>query len=471
MRARRIAIIGGGISGLAAAYYLQRETAREGLDAKITLLEHSDRLGGVIRTERTGDFLLEAGPEAFFASKPAALDLVRELGFADRLIGSNDQLRQTFVVHAGKLHPLPDGLVMVAPARIAPICATSLMSARGKIRTLIEPFISRSKGDPSVRAFLERRLGREFTANIADPLVSAIFGADTSRLSASSALPGLFQAEQAHGSLWRGIRKTSVGKNGTSGSCFVAPQDGMAQLVQWISSSIPAVSIQRHVGSTKIHRRRDFYTIKTDVWEEAFDAVVVATPATVTSELVRGLSEVSARLLASIQYSSTSLVFLAYKRSEFSHPLNGFGFVMPENESMSLDACTWVSSKFKDRCPSDHVLLRCAIHDGRRSRKIGSDDALVQTAHEEVARILRISCHPALSRVFHARRSMPQMNVGHAAKLCGIRDLLSRCPGLFLTGAFQGGVGIPDCVAGAQQAANSAQHYLQASAARSGQHG
>jgi len=465
MSARRIAIIGGGISGLAAAYFLQRETAREGLEAKITLLERSGRLGGVIRTEQTGDFLLEAGPEAFFAAKPAALDLVTELGFANRLVGSNDQLRRTFVVHAGKLHPLPDGLALVAPVRIAPICTTSLISTRGKIRTLMEPLIPRSSGDPSVRAFLERRLGREFTANIADPLVSAIFGADTSRLSASSALPGLFRAEQAYGSLWRGIRKTSIGKNGTNGPCFVAPENGMAQMVQWILSAISSVNIQLHIGSTKIQRRRQSYVIKTDAWEESFDAVVVATPANVTSKLVSGFSGRAAQALASIEYSTTSLIFLAYKRSEFSHPLNGFGFVMPEQESMSLDACTWVSSKFKSRCPPDHVLLRCAIHDGRRSRMPGSDDALIQTAHAEIARILGVSCHPALSRVFHARGSMPQMNVGHAVKLREIRDLLSRCPGFFLAGAFQGGVGIPDCIAGAQKAANSALQYLQATAA------
>lgn len=461
----RVGIIGAGISGLSTAYFLQKASSLRGLEINLDIFESSDHIGGVIRTEKFGDFLLEVGPEAFVSAKPVALELIEELGLSHDVIGSNDRLRQTYVVDNGKLHPLAEGMVFLAPMSFRSLCSSSLISTGGKLRTLYEPFVKSATGDPSVRSFLERRLGSELTAKIAEPLVSAICGGDIGQLSAVSALPEVYQVEQKFGSLWKGLRAVAKSRPHSTWPFFLTPRDGMSQLVDRLVSRLGDTSIHRGIRNIRVSFASNAYRLQSTNFEWTFDVLILCTPAFASAEIIAPVSPEAAHVLNQIPYTATAIVYLAYRRPEFSHPLNGFGFVVPEKEAAVLDACTWVSSKFRGRCPEDSVLLRCAVHDGRRLRSPASDEEISEKTQHELRRILGISCAPVFFRVFHNKKAMPQLNIGHAGKLERIESALAQHPGLFLSGAFHGGIGIPDCVRDAHQTAKAAVEFLQSSQA------
>ncbi len=459
---KRVAIIGAGISGLSAAYYLARESEERGSDIEIHLIERSERLGGVIRTERSDGFLFEWGPENFVPFKPEAVRLVKEVGLGHELIGSNDAIRQTYVIHEGKLHSLPDGMAFLAPVRLRPFWATPLLSTRGKLRAMLEPFIPRSRGDLTVRAFLERRLGQELTERVAEPLVSAIYGGDIDKLSIASALSDTYRTEQKHGSLWNGLRK-SHRSGGSKLPFFMTLRSGMETLVEGLIDALrDRVVIQTGAEGLQVERQDEGFLVKNGRTDRLYESVVSCVPASAAADLLRPISPISASELAEIRYTSTSLIYLGYKRSEFSHPLRGFGFVTPESESAVLDACTWVSTKFEARSPDDAVLLRCAVHDGRRPRTFSSDAEVAEQAHNEVRRLLSVSCQPIFFRVAHLGKSMPQMTLGHSRRLRAISQEVEKHPGLFVTGPFFHGVGIPDCIRSARQTVTQVLEFLTA---------
>ncbi len=456
---RKIAVIGAGISGLATAYYLENEAVLKGLDLDIRLLEKADRVGGVIRTEKREGLVLEWGPENFVPFKPEVARLARELGMGDDLLGSNDDRRQTYVIHDGRIEPLPDGMAFLAPVKVRPFFASSLLTPSGKIRAMLEPLIPRSRGDLSVRHFLNRRLGVQLTDRVAEPLVSAIYGGDIDQLSIASALPDTYRVEQKYGSLWSGMRKASRnGQAAGSGKLpfFMTLRGGMTTLVEAIQRSFKKTTTETTCGEVSLNRQDGGYVVRTGRSEGLYDAVVVCTPASSTARILSHVASEASAALGSILYTSTSLVYMAFRRREFSHPLNGFGFVTPEGESAVLDACTWVSTKFDDRCPPDSVLLRCAIHDGRRERQFGSEAETIDAVLGELRRLMGINAVPYYAKVFHVGKSMPQMVVGHARKLKAIQESIGRNPGLYVIGPFSGGVGVPDCIRTARQAVSAA---------------
>lgn len=460
----KLAVIGGGISGLTAAYRLKERTLSAGPDLEVHLFERSDRLGGVIQTETGGDLLLERGAEAFLSAKSAARELVEKLGLQEELVGSREENRKTYVLHQGRLHPTPDGLAFLAPVRFRSFWSNSLISTRGKLRALLEPVVPRTRGEPTARAFLERRLGREMTEKLGEPLVSAIYGGDVDRLSAVSALSGLFDLEQRHGSLWKGLRAAAAGA--PSGlPLFCTFRSGMGRLIARLAEELqefPGVRLHLGVQDLRLIPAAPGYRLRAPGIDEHYRGLVLATPAPACADLLDGVSPEAAGLLRQIPYTSTTLVYLAYRRREFSHPLNGYGFVVPKAEAEVLDACTWASSKFPGRCPEDRVLLRCALHDGRRVRAEASPEELVERVHRELARILEIQAVPVFSRVWELGPAMPQMTPGHSRRLQEIQSASNRHPGLFLTGAFTGGVGIPDCIDGAGRTAAQVLAWLEA---------
>lgn len=458
-RTVRVGIVGGGISGLGVSYFLNREASARGLELELNLIERSDHLGGVIRTERIEDYVLEAGPESFVTAKPGALELVDELGLSPWLAGSNDKHRTVFVVHNRKLVPLPSGMAFLAPVRWRPFWASELLGATGKLRAMFEPFVRPSDTDLSIQAFLQRRLGSQLTERVAEPLVSAIFGGDIARLSASSCLGEFRALEQKFGSLWKGLRARN-GQDGSAGPAFMTFRHGMSQLTDRLAKRSGG-SVYRNVEQGRVHLRSDHYVLQGSGFQGDFDVLVVCTPAAEAAALLESADAQIAGLLRQIAYTSTTLVYLAYKRSEFSHSLNGFGFVLPRREAAVFDACTWVSSKFDGRCPPETVLLRCAIHDGRRVRSAMSDQETVENVHQEVRQLLGISCAPVFCRVFHALGAMPQMTVGHDQRIRQIEETLGRYPGLFLSSAFSGGVGIPGCIQTARKTAASVLRFLE----------
>ena len=459
-QAAKIGIIGAGISGLATAYYLLQESLQQNLEIEVTILERSDRLGGVIWSEKTEGFLLEGGPQNFVAFKPQTLELIKELGLGDKVMGSNDQLRQTFVLQDSRLQPLPQGMEFLSPVRIRPFWSSTLISTPGKLRAFLEPLIRPSSGDMSVDSFLTRRLGHELTQKVAEPLVSAIYGGDIRELSIVSALPRVYQIEQKFGSLWKGMRQASRRRSTPSQPSFLTLRPGMSCLINGLTDRLSQISIHRNLAGIQVQWDSTCYRVESAPFEEAFDSLILSTPAAAAAEIIDPLSSEAARVLRQIPYFSTVIVYLAYQRGEFAHPLNGHGFVVPRKEATAIDACTWVSSKFEGRCPPDTVLLRCSIQDGRQKRDEVSDQEAVQQAHNELQRVLGISCQPIFTRVLRARKALPQLTLGHAQRIDQIDQALSRHPGLFLTGAYFGGVGIPDCIETARRTARQAIDFV-----------
>ena len=451
--AGRIAIIGAGISGLTTAYYLQKARQDLGLNLDLTLLERNQHLGGVIQTERVSDFLLESGPEGWASYKRAASNLIRELGLTDQLLGSNDEQRRTFIARSGGLEALPEGMTLLAPVEPMEFWRTARISRRGKLRAFMEPFVPRSTGDLSTREFFTRRLGAEFADELVEPFIAAIFGADFNRLSTASVLPELYRSEQRAGSLWKGLRP--LAKMSLSTSVLFTLRDGMSYLTQTLEKKLSQIRVVRNVSDLKLQRSGDSLVVKGREFEAAYDQIIFSTPAHATARIAQEVCPDLVPSLTDIPYSSSTLVYLAYKKDEFSHPRNGFGFIVPESEADVLDACTWVDRKFDGRCPPEFVLLRCAIHDGRRKRPNLSDEDLGEHVHQEITRFMGLNCTPVFQRVIRVGQAIPQLLVGHVERIDRIRSALARTPRIHLAASFYSGVGVPDCIQTAKETADA----------------
>jgi oxygen-dependent protoporphyrinogen oxidase len=418
---RPVVIIGGGISGLATAYYL----SKHGIPSR--LIEREERLGGVIQTERVAGCLLEAGPDSFVNFKPWALQLIRELGLADQVIGSNDHLRATYIWKRGRMVRMPDGLTLMVPAKTWPMVTTPLLSWPTKMRMAAEWFRSpgAANGDRSVSEFVEEHYGREVVDYLTEPLLAGVYGGNSDEMSVRSVLPRMVEWEAKYGSLSRGAKKEVKAGGGT---LFSTLRGGLSTLVEEL---IRQTGTTMEVIRAEAEEVRPGWRVRVQrQWMEA-DHVVLACPAWQAAKLV---SSELAGLLASIPYTSSTIVALVYNRSEVHHPLNGFGFLVPRVERRSLTACTWMNTKFSYRVPDDKVALRCFMHGN-------SDDA-----EQEIREKMGITAKPIERRVTHWPLSMAQYTVGHEARVREIEELLAGSPGLHLAGNAYYGIGIPDCV-------------------------
>lgn len=471
-----ISIVGGGISGLAAAYFLEQLCPGE--DIEISLFEGERRLGGVILTENSDGFVLEAGPDSFIAQKPQALELCRRLGLESELLPSNDHLRRTYVLRRGSLRELPPGLQFIVPTRILPLLKSQLLSPAGKLRLCMEPFLpgrrySGDGDDESAADFIRRRFGQEALDYIAEPLLAGIYGGDAQALSARSVLPRLVYLEQKYGSVTRGIlteKKLSLRREGKSRSpesaLFVSLKGGMRRLIEALAAALGHTRVflgRKAVGLRKGERngRIVYRLLLEDGSSVEADALVLAVPAHAAAAILRELDGALAGLLGQIPYASAVTVSLAYQRSEFKHPLHGFGFLVPKVEGKRLLACTWTSSKFDHRCPDSFVLLRCFLGGARGGLEACADEAeIVRTVRRELGEIMKIDCAPEFARVFRWRDAMPQYTIDHQVRLRTIASLLAKHKGVCLAGNAYGGVGIPDCIASAGAAASSVASYI-----------
>jgi oxygen-dependent protoporphyrinogen oxidase len=465
---QRVAIIGGGISGLSSAYFLEKEAARAGFDISIELLEARNRLGGVILTERRGEVLIEGGPESFLAVKPAAADLCRELGLGDQLLPSNDGRRKTFVLQDGRLRELPEGLMFVVPSRIWPLFASDLLSWKAKLALVTSPLrsVPRVQGaDVSVAEFIRRRFGSEILERLAEPLLAAVYGADVDTLSARAALPQLVALEEKYGSLWKGLRAVAAdGRGRPKGSLFITLRNGVGELIESLRGRLKRTTVHAETAATRIRRSKDGQgiTVESRSGETAADALIVATPAhsaaQILGELDRGLTE----QLGKIRYHSSVIVAFGFDQAAFRTRPEGFGVVVPRGEKRRLVALTWVSTKFPFRSPTDQLLVRCFLGGARDPKAIElDDDQLVDTSLRELNEIVGESAQPMFHQVYRWDRCMPEYGLGHLERLREIDSRLARQPGLFLAGNGYRGVGIPDCIQSAAAAAAGAVRHLQ----------
>ena len=457
---RVIIIIGGGIAGLAAAHRLARETR----GASVTLIESEPRLGGKILTERVGGFVLEGGPDSFLSAKPRGLGLCRELGLADRLHGPNEKLRRTYILRAGQLYDLPEGLSGLVPSRLGPIARSGLLSPWGKLRLAGEYLLPPrpADGDESVASFVQRRLGAEAYDRLIEPLLSGIYAGDGAQLSLAATFPQLRQTELASGGLIKGMLAARPAARASAGKpklpAFLTAPTGLAEIVEALEARLTGMEILRGVSVTGLESTTPGYRLSLSNGEtRAAEAVILATPAYVTADLLGPLDAVLGVALRGIPYTSTATVYLAYPQADLPRPLNGYGYIIPCAEGRPILACTWTSSKFAQRAPEGFGLIRVFIGRAGQPDVLERDDAaLVALAAAELSGTLGITAAPAFQRVFRWPRAMPQYTLGHLERVAAIDQRLAALPGLFVAGNAYRGVGLPDCIASGEAAAQAA---------------
>jgi oxygen-dependent protoporphyrinogen oxidase len=446
-------VVGGGVTGLAAAHRL----VERGSD--VVLLEAANRLGGTIATEHTGGFVVEGGPDAFVTEKPWGLALCERLRLTGDLVGTREGDRRTYVVSRGRLHPLPEGFLLLAPTDLGALVASPLFSWRGKLRMALDLVLPRGRADEdeSLAAFVRRRLGREALERAADPLVGGIYTADPERLSLAATMPRFLDIERRHRSLILGLRAAAraAPAAGARYSLFVTHRDGMGALIEALARRLPAGAVRLGAPVAGIARESGRWRLAAGGETVSADAVVLAVPAYQAARLLAPLDETLARALAGIEYASSATVTLGYRAVD-APSLRGFGFVVPAVEGRALLACTFASRKFPNRAPEGHELLRAFVGGARRPELAAlPDDALIGLVRNELRTLLGIAAEPVLARVHRHPRAMPQYTVGHLERVAAIEARTAALPGLALAGAAYRGVGLPDCVRGGEVAADS----------------
>jgi oxygen-dependent protoporphyrinogen oxidase len=476
----RIVVIGGGITGLAAAHRLIELRLEKSLPMEVLLLEASDRWGGNIATRWQDGFLIEEGPDAFISQKPWALTLCQRIGIADKLIQTNETYRRTFVVHRGRLHPVPEGFYMLAPTKFTPFILSPLFSWCGKARMAMDLILPRGpkQDDESLASFVTRRLGREALDRIAQPLVSGVYTSDPQNLSLRTTMPRFLEMEKKHRSIILAMwREQQAARNGSQAagqksrsdggarySLFVSFKDGMATLIDELVARLPdeVVRLGHHVERILPHPAGSELHAVPHGWQVVLwdgttlnaDGVIITTPAYHAAALVETFDHILASQLSQIQYASSAVVNLAYRRSDVPHPLDGFGFVVPAIEKRSLIACSFSSVKFAGRAPEGYALLRCFLGGGIQPEIYHlDDDALLEAVRHEMRDLLGITAPPLFSCLSRHPKSMPQYAVGHLQHVAHIKAQLETHRGLLLAGNAYGGVGIPDCVRSGEEAA------------------
>jgi len=449
-----VAIIGGGISGLSTAYYL----AKAGVAS--TLVESRPRLGGVIQSEHVAGCVIEAGPDSFLSLKPAAMDLIRELGLAGDVIGSNDHLRVTYVWKGGRLVPLPDGLQLMVPTKLMPLLTTRLLSWHTKFRMGMELFHppGRHPEDQSVAQFVASHYGPEAVDYLAEPLLSGIYGGSPSALSINSVLPRFVELEAKYGSLTKGVLAELKANKAQARRLplFRTLKSGLGQMVEALTASLNGHTTVLHRRAESVARSRDGFRIQLEDGSLECAQLVLACEAHNAATLAAGLDGRLADLLGGIAYSSSMTVALGFPNSAFPKPLQGFGFLVPKRERRRLVACTWVGTKFSHRVPDGTTLLRCFLGGMDDAGILSeSDDAILAAVVEELHDIAGFRAAPAFSRIYRWPRSMAQYTVGHPARLAEIEARTAAIPGLQLAGNAYTGIGIPDCIRMGRQAATA----------------
>jgi oxygen-dependent protoporphyrinogen oxidase len=458
----RVAVVGGGIAGLVAAYELRER----GLD--VTVVEAAARFGGKIATTRTDDGLvIEAGADSFLSAKPAGLALCERLGISSRVIDTRPEDRRTFVWSRGRLRPLPEGLVLGSPARAGALLRSGLLSPAGAARMALDLAVPRRRdgAEESVGDFFTRRLGREAYDRVVEPLLGGIHAGDAAKLSLTALFPRFADMERDHGGLVRAAlaaRRNGEGPGPAAPghSAFVSLVGGMSELIEAL------VAILSSAGAELLGGRRVVQlAFEGGGWRLGLepartveaDAVVLATPAFVTAGLIRTLSPPAAALLEAIPHASTATVSLAYRAGDTGPAPQGYGFVVPRVEGRPLIAATWSSNKWPSRViPGHHVVVRGYLGGvGREWALNGTDDTLVQLVRSELKALAGVDGQPVHAEVHRYPQGMPQYTVGHLDRVARIRAQLADWPGLAVTGAAYGGVGIPDCITDATTTAGA----------------
>ena len=456
---RRVEVLvaGAGISGLTVAYDL----TRAGIDCLVA--ERAERPGGLISTRSVDGYVMDPGPDAFLTQKPQAMALCGELGLTPEIIPTNPDRQKVFVLRDGRLHALPAGMRLTVPTRVLPLLGSELFTLGGKLRLLAEWLVPRRK-DPteeSIAEFVTRRFGAEALERVGEPLLAGIHCGDARKLSMNVLFPRLVDLERRYGSVSRGMIRAG-GPGGETAFSSLAP--GMKRLIDALRDRLPEerVLLGREVVSAS--RDGDDYVCELASGETVRSrALVVALPIRAAESLTRGSFPEIAEPLSRIETVSSAVVFHAFEAGDVSHPLDGYGFVVPDGEPNRLLAATFVTTKFPDRAPEGKLLFRTFLGGLRDPEALELDDeALAELSRRELARVLGPMGEPLFSRVVRWTKRTPQVELGHRGHLDALEAACERNPGTFVIGNGLWSIGIPDCIGVARDTAKRLRSYLRA---------
>ncbi|HEX3655457.1 MAG TPA: protoporphyrinogen oxidase [Pirellulales bacterium] len=456
--ARRVAVVGGGIAGLAAAHRLSEIEPRP----EVVIFEAAPQPGGVLQTSREDGYLLEASADCFITNVPWAVDLCRRIGLTDDLLPTDEARRRALVLHRGKLCPVPEGFMLMAPGPMLGILVSPLLSLRGKLRLLAERWIPPGPGgDESVAAFARRRLGREAFERLVQPLVGGIYTGDAERLSLAATLPRFLEMERRHGSLSRAVLRDRGNMPQPSGSgarygLFAAPREGMGALVQALAARLPTDWLRLSTSVSRLEKLGDGrWQLETAAGHQpAFDGLILATPGHVSARLLADAAPQLSESLGKIPFAGSIVATLGYAREQIEHPLDAFGFVVPDIEQRDILAVSFTSQKFPGRAPSGHALLRVFLGGARRPEQLDLDDRQLHAiVCRELGSLLGARGEPQLFRVTRWPRAMPQYHLGHLELVAEIKQQAAALGNVELAGCALQGVGVPHCIHSGQQAA------------------
>ncbi|NIK77304.1 oxygen-dependent protoporphyrinogen oxidase [Paenibacillus castaneae] len=478
----RIVIIGGGISGLSSAFYLQREAERLGKEIEITIVDGAPAFGGKINTLQRDGFVIEKGPDSFLARKLAIIDLATELGLENELTTTNPGAKKTYILHKRKLFPMPPGLVLGVPTEIGPFLKTGLLTWGGKLRALLDLTIPARKeqGDESLGGFLERRVGNQVMRRIAEPLLAGIYAGDLKKLSLQATFPQFAASERKHGSLIRGMqhnRKASAAAAAlpavAKGGVFLTFKGGLSTLVHALDEALSDVQRRLEVKVAEIrkagviegeaerspdaieHSSAQYEVVLANGERLPADRIVMTAPAYNAADLLEPLTD--CRELRAINYVSVANVVMAFDKATFGLDFDGSGFLVPRSEGLHITACTWTSSKWLHTSPDDKVLLRCYVGRAGDEESVKLSDAdLIKAVRRDIEETMGIRVEPIFTEITRLNHSMPQYPVGHIENVKRLRARLEQeLPGIWITGAAFDGVGLPDCIRQGKEAAQA----------------
>jgi protoporphyrinogen/coproporphyrinogen III oxidase len=480
-QAKTVVIIGGGITGLSAAYYLEKKAREQGVDVRPVLLEADDRLGGKIQTETVDGFVIELGPDSFLVRKPAAVNLCRELGITGELVGTNPNARKTYILHQGKLHRIPQGLNIGIPTQFVPFATTGLLSWSGKLRAGLDLVIPRGKqqGDQPLGAFLERRLGSEVVDHMAEPLLAGIYAGDLRKLSLRATFPQFEQLEQKYGSLVRGMlaqakeakatqaqqtpQQPEPGAAPLPNSVFVNFESGLERFIEAIRDALQTTEVRLNTKVAGIEPEEGGgYRIRLEEGEEIVADAIVLTAATFQAAEMLPEAFAGRTHLQQVPHATVATVVLAFDKGVVDFPLDASGFLVPKKEGRTITAATWTSSKWVHTAKDGKVLMRFYV--GRASDSAiveQSDEEIVARVRKDVADIMGVTAEPKFTRVTRWKRAMPQYTVGHLDRVKAFEEQAAKeLPGIFFAGAGYSGLGIPDCISQGIKSADASLAFI-----------
>lgn len=464
MNKKKIVIVGGGITGLSAAYYLQKEIEAYQLPYEVKLLEASDRLGGKINTVREHGFTMEKGADSFLARKEPGMRLVESLGLQEQII--RNQTGQAYVLLEDILHPIPAGSYMGIPVQKKPFSESNLVSEVGKVRALKE--IDLAKGDQeldqSLGAFFRRRFGDEVVENLLEPLLSGIYSGDIDQMGLMATFPNFYQLEQEHGSLLRGLRETlpkGQANTGKKRGQFVSLKNGLETMIEALEEELGENTYLLNTKLEQIECRGERYLLQIGNGDHVeADAVMMTIP---HKELSSLFSEITfLQSLDEIPVTSVANVVLGFDAQSLKNELRGTGFVVSRNSDFRLTACTWTHRKWPDTAPDGKILLRAYVGKPTDQAIVDlSDDEIEAIVLKELEQIMDLNGQPEFSMVTRWKEAMPQYTIGHKERVEQVRkEMAQALPGIFLAGSSYGGVGIPDCIAQGEEAVAAVLQFL-----------